>query len=163
MNKMKIIRTIDFAVIIGSLISVILVVQYARPMVIAPLNDVNTTNEKVLFEFANAEKILIDDNINFTSPEEIAAEDNLVVNLKPGHYYWKIVGLMESEIKEFTINSEIDLKIKKLRDSYYEITNNGNSKLNVDVYDNGGLTGSIVLDVDDSKNVSGTKFIGGGK
>ena len=157
--KRNMVRVIDAVIIVGSVIALIMVMRYAQPMVIAPSGRFNTTKGTVLFEFANADKILIDDNANFTSPDEIYAEDNLEVNLKPGHYYWKIVGLTQSETREFTVESEVNLKMKKQSDGKYELVNSGNSALNVDVYDKGKFTGSVVLDVDESKNVSGTKFI----
>lgn len=156
--KNKLIYAIDFIIIVGTLVSLIYMARYARPMVIAPSDGFNSTTG-VLFEFERADYILIDDNKNFTSPEKIYAEDNLVVNLEPGHYYWKVVGALSSEVREMTINSNVELKMKKIAEDRYEVVNSGNVNLNVDMYNKGKYTGSVILDIDESKNVSGTKFI----
>lgn len=154
----KIVRGIDFVVIVGTLITLAFAVRYAQPLVIAPIDEFNTTTG-VLFEFGKADLILIDDNANFTSPDEINAEDNVIVNLKPGHYYWKVVGVRESEIREFTVNSEIELKIKKISDDRYEVVNAGNVELNVDIYNKTKYTGSVVLSVDESKEIEGDRVV----
>lgn len=138
------------------------IIGYTSPLVIGPLDDLNTTNTAVLFEFEKAGAILIDDNPSFTSPEKIYTENNLVINLKPGVYYWKVEGVFPSEIRKLTIESEIELKLReKSGEEKYEIVNAGNTELNIDIYDNEKFTGSIILEVDDSKSVEGTKFIGG--
>jgi hypothetical protein len=155
MNK----KTIDFVLLGLSVLVVIGIVGYARPLVIAPFDNFKTTNNSVLFAFDKADTIFIDDNIEFTSPTEIQAEDNLIVNLKPGVYYWKIRGLGESKIHTLTIVSEIDLKLRDAGEQY-ELVNAGNTKLNVDVYNNSVLTGNIILESQESKNASGTFFIG---
>ena len=100
------------------------------------------------------------DNAEFTSPEEFSARDGLVINLKPGIYYWKAESVLKSEIRKLTINSEIDLKLKKL-DEGYGITNAGNTRLDVEVYNGTSLIDKIKLDIDEDKNLSGTKFVGG--
>ena len=157
----KHILALDFIVVVGSLLIVAGLVGYARPLVIAPIPDLHTAETSVLFEFEKANLILIDDNPGFTSPEKIFVKDNLVINLKPGVYYWKIQGSLQSEVRKITIESEIELMVRKSAEDNYEIVNAGNTRLNVDIYQNEKLTGSIVLDVDEDEEVSGTKFIGG--
>jgi hypothetical protein len=156
-NHLKI---IDSILIIGTVLFLASFAVYARPLVIAPLNNLQTTNNSVLFEFERGHVILIDDNIDFTSPQRINAEDNLVINLKPGKYYWKIEGIAYSEIRELTILSEVNLKLKKV-DDVYKIVNAGNVKLSVEIYDNNSLIDNVVLDVDEEQNISGEKFVGG--
>jgi hypothetical protein len=134
-------------------------VTYARPLVIAPLNNFETTNNSVLFEFERGNIILIDDNLEFSSPQKIYAEDNLIINLKTGKYFWKIDGLVESEIRELTIISEVNLRFKKIDDKFV-LVNSGNVKLNVDVYDNESLVDNFILDIDDDKEINGNKFVG---
>ena len=75
---------IDIAVIVITLIALGIAVGYARPLLLAPFDDAETSNNSVLFSFEKGKAILIDDNIEFSSPEEIYAQDNLVINLKPG-------------------------------------------------------------------------------
>ena len=161
MGKEKNILVIDAILIIGSLLIVAGFVGYARPLIIAPLDDYKTFSNSILFEFEKADVVLIDDNLEFSSPEEIHVKDNIIVNLEPGIYYWKVVGALNSEVRQFTIESEVDLRIKESFDGMYEVVNSGNTRLNVDVYDHGILSGKIVLDVDDKKEVDGDKFIGG--
>jgi len=161
MNK-KYILGIDLLVVVGTLMAIAILVGYARPLVIAPTDELSTTNTAVLFSFEKANLILIDDNLEFSSSEEIYVEDNLVINLKPGVYYWKVVGALPSEVRKLTIESEVDLKLRRVAsgDDSYEIVNSGNTELNVDVYQGEELTGNVVLGVDENKEVSGTKFVG---
>ncbi len=158
MNK-KYILIIDAILILGSLSAVFVFVNYAQPLVIAPIDNYESSNNTVLFEFSKAELILIDENIEFTSPREIYVEDNLVVNFKPGIYYWKVVGALESDIRQLTINSEIDLQLKETNEGY-SVVNSGNTPLRVELYENGAYTGEIILDVDESSGVEGDKFVG---
>ena len=157
--KTKHIYAIDLAVIVGSLLFLIIVVGYVRPLVIAPLDELSTTNDSVLFLIEKAGVILIDDNSGFTSPEEIEVAEGMVIKLKPGVYYWKAVGVLESAIRTITINSEVDLRIKKIGDDY-GLVNAGNVNLNVDVYNGTDLVDSRELGIGEEREVSGTKFIG---
>ena len=160
MKKSNQIYKIDLVLIIGTIICLIVLVGYARPLVIHPLNNFETTNSSVLFSFENANKILIDDSLDFTSPDEIYAEDNLLINLKPGVYYWRTEGILKSEIRRLTIQSEVNLKLKELENGSYELVNAGNVVLNVDVYNESLLQESFLLDADEGREVAGTKFIG---
>lgn len=160
MTKNKI-WAIDMIVIVGTLVVLLGTVGYVRPLVIAPLDGEITTETGVLFEFEKADRILIDDNMEFSSPTEIYVEDNLVINLKPGVYYWKVDGLLESEVRRLEIVSEVDLKLKMIDGGEsYEVVNSGNVVLDVDVYENGTFREKVVLDVDEGREVSGTKFVG---
>lgn len=155
----KHIYTIDGLIIVGTLIGLILMGGYVRPLVIRPIDDLTTTNGSVLFLIENSNKILIDDNIDFTSPEEIDIADKLVINLKPGVYYWKAVGVLDTAPKKLTIQSEVDLMLNKLLDGY-EVVNAGNTELNVEVYNGTSLIGNLKVGVGESENANGTKFIG---
>jgi hypothetical protein len=160
MLRKKYIRVFDFFVIVCTLVVIIGLIGYTKPMMIAPSDKFTTANTSVLFAFEKSNLIYIDDTPEFTSPDKIYVKDNLTINLKPGKYYWKIEGVTQSEIREFTINSNVGLTLRK-SDDKYEVVNSGNSRLNVDIYDKGTLVGNIILDVDKSTNVSGDKFIGG--
>jgi len=151
---------LDMLLVGLSLVVVLGLVGYARPLVIAPADGLVTTDGAVLFVFEKAEIILLDDNIEFSSPEEIYAEDNLVINLEPGNYYWKVKGALSSEVRQLTVNDVVALQLQSV-DEGYEVVNVGNVLLNVDVYENGSLAGSRLLDVEESEEVSGEQFIGG--
>lgn len=153
-------KMIDMAMIGLSVVVLLAMFGYATPRIIAPLDNLETTNMSVLFAFDKADAIFIDDNSEFTSPTEVRAEDNLIVNLKPGVYYWKLRGARESKVHTLTIVSEIDLRLKDAGEQY-ELVNAGNTRLNVDIYNKSVLTGNVILDVDESKNASGTLFVGG--
>jgi hypothetical protein len=162
MINSKHILILDLVVVIGSLFVIAGFVGYSQPLVISPIDDFETTDTSVLFGFDNGEAILIDDNLEFTSPLIIYAEDNMVINLKPGTYYWKVEGVIDSEIRSLTIVSEIDLKLRESgTEGKYEIVNAGNTVLNVEIYRGENLEDEVVLGVDESKEVSGTKFVGG--
>ena len=160
--KSKHIISIDLALIFGTIFIVVLMIGYVRPLAIAPLDNLITSNASVLFEFSNADTILIDDNLDFSSPEKIYAENNLVINFKPGIYYWKISNSIAGtgETRELTILSEVNLKLKKINNTLFEVVNAGNTWLNVDIYKDGKLTGNVVLGIEENKILSGTKFAG---
>ncbi len=151
----------DFLVVGLSVVILLGVIGYAQPFVISPLDGLETTNTSILFEFGKADTIFIDDNTEFTSPILINAENDLVVNLKPGTYYWKIKGIGESKIHTLTIVSEIELRLREVGEKY-ELTNAGNLPLDVEIYNNSLFQGNVVLEVEESENVSGNVFIGRG-
>lgn len=158
MVKLK--HTIDVVLISFSFIAVLLLFNNINPQVIAPLNNQETVNTEVLFEIRNANYVLIDDNLEFSSPEKIFLEDSLKINFIPGTYYWKVEGEVNSEARKLTILSTVDLTLKKQNDSY-EVFNSGTEKLKVDVYDQELYARSFTLESSDSENSNGTKFIGG--
>ncbi len=164
MNKMEMhkkhILVVDVVLILGSLLIIALFVGYTQPLAIAPLNNYLTSNASVLFQFKGADRILIDDNLEFTSPDTIFVEDDALVNLEPGNYYWKVVGTFESEVRQFTIQSQIDLRIRDAGNETYEVVNSGNEPLSVEVYNHGVLSGNVVIDVDESSQMDGDKFVG---
>lgn len=155
----KHIHKIDFAIIVGSLLILAGVIGYSRPLVVSPVDSYETADTSVLFSFEKASHMLIDDNPEFSSPEEIFIEDDLVVNLEPGVYYWKVKGITDSKIRKLIIESRVDLILRKNRDKY-EVINAGNIRLRIDVYENETLQEEIILEVDESRNVSGSKFLG---
>jgi len=161
-------KIVDLVLIVGSMLILSgMFYQYyynwgnGQPVSLSPPDGFQTENRFVLFEFENAKTILIDDNIEFSSPEKYNVKNNFVINLKPGVYYWKIEG--EREIRQFTIESEVSLKLRDKGEGKYEIVNAGNENLNVDVYQFGKLKENVILDVYQSKEVSGNQFIGGKK
>ena len=104
---------IDLVIIVVSLAVLIFLVGYARPLVIAPLDDYETLDTEILFLIEKAESLLIDDNLDFTTPEEYFVEDGIKIDLHPGTYYWKAVGVLNSEIRTLTIKSEVSLELRE--------------------------------------------------
>ncbi len=156
----KKILVIDLVLIVGSLMIIAGVVGYARPLVIAPIDELITTNNSVLFVFEKGERILIDDNIGFSSPQVYEVMDDIVINLKPGFYYWKVEGALDSEIRQLTIQSYLDLRLKESRNGDFELVNAGNAELNVEVYEDGELKENVVVGIDESHESDGDKFVG---
>jgi len=150
----------DAFIIISTLLMGLWMIGYVQPLVIAPINEYSTSNTSILFSFSKADVIFIDDNLEFTSPMKIYAKDNLVINLQPGKYYWKVEGALPSEVRMLQIESAIDLKLRPINDKY-EVINAGNAELDVKIYNNGSEIGRAVLGVDSSVNYSGDKFVGG--
>ena len=151
---------IDLILVVGSLSVLIYLVGYVNPLVIAPLDNYEGADTSVLFSIEKADKILIDDNIDFTTPDEYIVEDGLKINLEPGKYYWKAVGVLESDVRTLTINSEINLMLEFDGDGY-SVVNAGNARLNVDVYNGTDLVDKIKVSVGNSAEVDGDKFVGG--
>jgi len=155
----------DLILLFGSILIIFGVFGYHNGLIwqqkvsLSPDNGYQTKNTFVLFEFEGAKTILIDDNSQFSSPEQFEVKNNFVINLKPGVYYWKIEG--ENEIRQFTIESAVSLKLRDKGEGKYEIINAGNENLDVGVYEYGKLKDNVVLNVYDSKQVSGNQFIGG--
>lgn len=135
---------IDLVVILVSTFILIFLVGYMTPKVIAPLNNYESSDGQILFSIENADKLLIDDNIDFTTPDEYNIRDGLIINLYPGTYYWKAVGVFQSEIRTLVINSEVSLEIRS-GDDGFEVVNAGNVRLNVEVYDEDRLVDEIKL------------------
>ncbi len=158
----KHILAVDAVLIIGSLLLIAGIVGYTRPLVIAPLDDVVTTNGSILFEFQKVDYILIDDNLEFTSPEQVYVNDFVTVNLEPGKYYWKAVGALSSEVRELTIESVVDLQLRESEDGIV-VVNSGNTELEVSVYNQGVLSGKFVVGVSETSSAEGDKFVGGEK
>jgi hypothetical protein len=152
------IYAIDLILIVGSLVFLLVLVGYSQPMILAPLDNLKTS-ESVLFSVENAQEILIDDNLDFTSPERYVLEDSLRITLDPGKYYWKAVGILPSEIRSLEIKSRVELKLIS-NNGEYSVVNIGNTRLDVDVYNGTKLVDS--RDVGIGEKISGgDKFIGG--
>jgi hypothetical protein len=158
---MKTIHKIDTAMILVSVFALIFLVGYMRPLVIAPLDNYSTSNTEVLFSIDNADKVLIDDNADFTTPDEYLVEDGMKINLVPGEYYWKAVGVVDGDIRTLNILSEVSLELKKIDNEHYGIVNSGNVRLNVDVYNGTELIDQKKLLVGEEDEMQGSKFVGG--
>jgi hypothetical protein len=152
----------DLVIVIGSLLTLLVLVGYVSPLIIAPIDEFETSETEVLFLIDKADKLLIDDNIDFSTPEEYEIRDGLRINLEPGKYYWKAVGVLKSEIRTFTVKSRVSFKLKEMEDGGYGVVNSGNVRLSVDVYDDEELVEIVKLGVSEERSVSeGDKYIGG--
>ena len=155
---MENIMKFDLALVGISLVALIFVVGYVSPLVIAPLDEYESDGD-VLFVIEKADVLLIDDNVEFSSPDEYNIEDGLKIRLEPGEYYWKAVGVLKSEVRTLTIKSIVDLELVKV-DGGFGVVNSGNVGLNVDVYDGDELVDKVKLGVGEVSS-EGDKFEGG--
>lgn len=170
-SKKNFIYVIDSILLVGMLLSLVGTFYYkgseitgfvTGPILNSPENG-SVISQAVLFSFDYGNILLIDDNIEFSHPQEFKVQENVQITLNPGVYYWMVQGEGErrSEIREFTVQSRIELKLRKSESGEgYEVVNVGNTKLKVDVYQGGQLTGKMILDVNRAGNAQGDKFIG---
>jgi len=150
---------IDVVVVVVSLVVLMGLVGYARPLVIAPIDDFESLDGNILFSFERADLLLVDDNLDFTTPDEYRVIDGEIIKLEPGVYYWKVSGVLGSEIRKLTINSRVELELVETEGGM-AVVNSGNVRLNVDVYDGDELIENKKLKVGDVSDVEGTKYIG---
>lgn len=153
--KSTIIRASDVVILVVTLIALLVLVGYSRPLVISPLDRFTTTNASVLFSFERGKGILLDDNSEFSSPEFINTEKDLIVTLQPGKYYWKAEGIIDSAVHTLTVLSLVDLQLKK-NGEYYEVINTGNVVTNVSFYEDDLIVNTELLAIDSSLPVEGT-------
>jgi hypothetical protein len=158
--KMKFVHKVDIIIFSISLLSIMIIIGYASPYVIAPIDNFQTIENEILFKINNADVLFIDDNIDFTTPDEYKLIEGLKLNLEPGTYYWKVKGVFGSEIRTLTINSKIDLQLRKTEEGF-ELLNIGNVRLDVEVYNGTSLIERRKVNVGESFESSGDKFIGG--
>ena len=151
---------IDLVLIIGSLATLVFLVGYVNPLVIAPLDNYETSERDILFSIEKAENLIIDDNIDFTTPDEYKIKDGLKISLEPGKYYWKVIGILNSNVKILTIKSEVNLELRKIDDGNYGVVNAGNVQLNVDIYNGTEMIDNVKLKINEEMESQGAKFIG---
>ncbi|MFA4960035.1 MAG: hypothetical protein WC548_00010 [Candidatus Pacearchaeota archaeon] len=157
---MKLVYKIDVAILVFSLIGLIFVFGYVTPLVISPANNFETGESEILFLIERADVLLIDDNVDFTTPDEYRLEDGLKINFVPGKYYWKAEGILKSEIRTLTIKSEVNLELRKFDGVNYGVYNAGNVRLDVEVYNGTSLIERKKLDIEKYLESDGNKFVG---
>ncbi|MBS3087153.1 hypothetical protein J4226_01015 [Candidatus Pacearchaeota archaeon] len=150
---------VDLVLVLVSVFVLMGIVGYARPLVIAPLDEYESVDGEVLFEFDRADVLLIDDNMDFTTPDEYRVAEGVKVGLEPGIYYWKVKGVLGSEIRILTIKSSVELRLVETPDGF-SVVNAGNVRLNVDVYNGNELVEKKKLDIGGDID-GGDKFVGG--
>lgn len=139
----KVIMIAQLVLIVG----VICFVLFFVPYLDYPLDGSVLEQKNVEFKFRNANVILFDDNEDFSSAVEIDFDDINFSKIlfKPGTYYWKAVGIFESEPRVFSVSSDVGLELDR---ENRVLKNVGNSVLDVDVENEYGITGFAVLGVD---------------
>ncbi len=78
---------LDALIISGTLLTLLWAVGYARPLIIAPLDN-TVSNSSVLFSVSKGDTLLIDETPAFSSPQTIHLDNTTLISLKPGVYYW---------------------------------------------------------------------------
>jgi len=122
-------------------------VYFFAPKLEYPSDGALINEDFVQFRFKNANAILIDDNEDFSSPKILNASElsSVGIGMKPGKYYWKAVGNIESSTREFVIDSKVGLELNK---SNSTLKNVGNVEVNVSEEHKGVLSGLVILDVE---------------
>jgi len=138
----KVIVVIQFAILVGAFCFV----YFFSPHLDYPRNNESLDTGVVDFKFRNANIILVDDNPDFRNPMEIDLRklNTTGIRFEPGTYYWKAVGFIESNAREFTITSNVGLELDEENSS---LKNAGNVQLNVSEKTDSGTTGLVILDV----------------
>ncbi len=157
----KSVIVLDMIFIIGSLLAVAYLIGYSTPLVISPIDDYESTSSEILFSIKSADKLLIDDNMNFSDPDEFNLRKNFKLSFEPGVYYWKVVGIRESEIRTLTIKDAVVLELVENKDGY-DVVNAGSVRLNIEVYNNKSkFLENISLDPSERSVADDNKYVGG--
>jgi len=130
-----------------------------------PRAEVSVVGDFVRFSSINANVIVISENPDFSNPRYLLLNEtkDLSLNLKPGTYYWKgDNGIIEGIKNEFTINSEVNIKINTTGNES-ELVNVGNVKINIMKNKDGVMVGRIVLDTNESQKIENINetYVGG--
>ncbi|MEI6058571.1 MAG: hypothetical protein WCP89_02260 [archaeon] len=135
--------------------AILFFVYLSAPRLEAPLNGAVIREDFVQFKFSGAEMILVDDNEDFSSPKMLNVSDlsSIGIGMKPGKYYWKAVGNVESFTRSFVIDSNVGLELNK---NESKLKNVGNVETNVTKEYQGTLGGLVILDVGVEYNVNMT-------
>ena len=121
-----------------------------------PRAEVDVNGNSVRFSSINANVIMISENPDFSNPRYIDLTDieNISFNLNPGKYYWKSDnGIISGFKNEFTIDSKVGLSIIRTENES-DLVNVGNVKIKVSKSDNGVMVGHIILEPEESENIS---------
>jgi hypothetical protein len=144
---MKIMFVIQAVILIGFVLGIYF---------LYPRTDVEVNKDIVNFKKINANVIIISENPDFTNPRYLDFEDreNISFSLKPGIYYWKASNkYIEGLGKEFTINSEVGMKVE-VGEEGSRVVNVGNVILDVKKDENGKMVGHVILDTGASDEIN---------
>ena len=120
-----------------------------------PKTSIELTENLVNFKTINANVIIISENPDFSNPRYLEVEKGKEISfsLNPGKYYWKSSnGYIEGMKKEFTINSEVGMKINT-EENESNLVNIGNVKISVRKNNEGVMVGRIILEPDEEQEI----------
>ena len=123
-----------------------------------PENNSIITDRQPTFKWiGKANKLIIDDNDEFVSTviENVEGNSYRINNkLNFTTYYWKLLGNKNSSVSQFRIDSVVALELKN-QSNLYNITNVGNTDLDVEVVGEnrflGKITGSFILRLNETQ------------
>ena len=131
------------------IIAVALIFLLANTNILLSPSQISTTSQNISFNWVGLQqKIMIDDNLQFTSP---IITERKSIELEPGTYYWKTTGL--SIAKQFTIDSEVGLIIEQKNKTTYSARNTGNIRELISIIKKGTgfITGQAILEINESR------------
>ena len=161
-GSQKHVVAIDMVLIVGSLIVLAWLVGFSSPLVISPIADYESVGSDILFYIENADKILIDNDMDFVDADEYLLREGFKLSFEPGIYYWKAVGVMESEVRSLTIVDAVVLNVIESKNGSYEVVNAGSIGLNVEIYNNESeFVENVSLSPYDSIEIEENKYVGG--
>lgn len=151
---------------------IIIFISYTNSSIIQiyPENNSVIIERQPTFKWiGKANKLILDDNDEFISPIIENTRGNsyqLKHELDFTIYYWKLIGDVNSSVWQFRIDSIVALELKN-KTNLYNITNVGNTDLNVEVVEEypsiWKITGNLILRLNETKqfNVKNkTIFVG---
>jgi len=146
MKKDKKVIAIDLILVVGTLLMILLALGYYESSKLVLLSPGEVDETLVLFEFVGTGEVIVDENLDFDSPEVYFAEENPVIQLERGTYYFKLIGEGWNEIREVEVESEISLMLGATSEGY-EVVNVGGERLDVDVYLNDEYEESVKVGI----------------
>ncbi len=121
-----------------------------------PRNGAMLATSKVAFDWVGqASYAYVDDNTMFTSP--VLVNKGAILELEPGDYYWRVSGF--GIVNQFEINSLLGIEAKEDNNNNLQVKNIGNEKAEVKVRKGGLLTGSFILEEDETKKLDDASAI----
>jgi hypothetical protein len=137
----------EIILIVGILIYLVFSIA---PKQIYPLNGMTIIEPNFVFEIENGQKVLLSVYEDFR--DYVVLTESSEVNLAPGTYYWKVKNnFVESEMRTFTIQSHVGLRIKEGENSS-KLINSGNVDVEVEKKADSRVTG-LILGVNEIKEV----------
>ena len=107
---MKLIKKMMIGIEFVLVVSILILFMSAKPKAVYP-TDGMIIRDNFNFVYENG-KVVISEYPDFR--EFVELKEGSFVDLLPGRYYWKVVGLFgESEVRNFSVESKITLEIKR--------------------------------------------------
>jgi hypothetical protein len=146
--------TLEKKIIIAEIVLILGILVYLAfsiiPKQIYPLNGMTIIEPNFAFEIQNGQEVLLSVYEDFR--DYVVLTENSEVNLAPGTYYWKVRNnFVESEMRIFTVQSHVGLRIKEGENSS-KLINSGNVDIEVEKKTDSKVTG-LILGVNEIKEV----------